>query len=176
MNHVWFTSDTHFGHKNALKLNNRPYSTIKEMEDDLIKKWNFLIRPQDIVYHLGDFCFRYDFGNNNIINIINSLNGKKHLIVGNHDKELLKYIEQNNINVFESIEYLKVIKYNKIKITLCHYPMMEWDGSHYGHIHLHGHCHGNRKYDLKNSMDVGVDCTDYYPVNLESVFKHFNKL
>lgn len=78
---IWFTSDTHFGHRNIIKFCNRPWNTVEEMDNALIENWNKVVKPEDIVFHLGDFAFAT---NGRWKEIINSLNGHIYLIVGNH--------------------------------------------------------------------------------------------
>jgi calcineurin-like phosphoesterase family protein len=79
---TFFTSDSHFGHKNILEYEKdaRPFKTIEEMNEKLIDNWNSVVGVKDIVYHLGDFAF----GQRNI-NIAGRLNGRKKLVMGNHD-------------------------------------------------------------------------------------------
>lgn len=79
---TWFTSDSHFGHKNILEYEPiaRPFSTLEEMHEVLIERWNSVVASQDIVYHLGDFAF----GRHNVA-IGSKLNGRKKLVMGNHD-------------------------------------------------------------------------------------------
>src|SRR5437762_1961140 len=82
MINTWFISDTHFGHKNILEYEkeSRPFTSIEEMHEAIIERWNSNIKPSDIVYHLGDFCFGKKH-----LEIAQSLNGKKRLVMGNHD-------------------------------------------------------------------------------------------
>ena len=82
-----YTSDNHIGHFNAIHLCNRPYKTIEEMNTDIIKKWNAKVKPEDDVYILGDMFFKYT-DIQQVKDILKTLNGKKHLIKGNHDKFL----------------------------------------------------------------------------------------
>lgn len=79
---VFFTSDHHFGHTNILKFCNRPFNSIDEMNEELIKRWNEKISPEDEVYHLGDFALTTS---EQFKEIINRLNGTIYLIVGNHE-------------------------------------------------------------------------------------------
>ena len=92
MINTFFTSDHHFGHQNILeyllKKESRPFSCLEEMHEVMIERWNSVVRCNDIVYHLGDFCF----GRKNI-SIGGRLNGKKKLIMGNHD-------------IYPSVDYL----------------------------------------------------------------------
>jgi hypothetical protein len=53
---VWFTSDTHFGHTNVIKYSGRPFADVNEMNEKLVLNWNAIVKPGDVVYHLGDFA------------------------------------------------------------------------------------------------------------------------
>ena len=78
---IYFTADTHFGHKAILQYCNRPFETINEMNEALINNWNSKVGPGDIVFHLGDFAFG---GSTIWKSILERLNGRKYLIIGNH--------------------------------------------------------------------------------------------
>ena len=89
MKEIWFTSDTHFNHENILKFESNKaekrgdnFSSMNHMNEMLIQNWNALIKPEDKVYHLGDVIMgsKSDFGK-----ILSRLNGKKRLVLGNHD-------------------------------------------------------------------------------------------
>jgi calcineurin-like phosphoesterase family protein len=93
---TFFIGDTHFCHKNILLFAGayRPGATVPEHDEILIHRWNSVVNPEDKVYHLGDFCF----GGWSNIAIAGRLNGRKHLIMGNHDhypsEEFLKYFDK----------------------------------------------------------------------------------
>lgn len=78
---IWFTSDLHFGHANILKFCNRPWETTDEMNADLIKNWNSVVKPDDLVFDLGDFAFA---SNSKWKDLLSQLNGHHYLILGNH--------------------------------------------------------------------------------------------
>ena len=84
--HIFFTSDTHFGHTNIMKYCKRPFETVEEMDQTIIDNWNSVVRPEDIVFHLGDFGF---CGSLRLREIVDQLNGKIYLITGNHDRKML---------------------------------------------------------------------------------------
>lgn len=157
---TFFTSDNHFGHKNILKFENRPFSTVEEMDEYMIKQWNNKVSNNDIVYILGDFSFYNKIKTNEILEM---LNGKKILITGNHDKSALECKYR-----FEYISPLHEIKINKINVVLCHYPMLKWNKSHYGSIQLHGHTHSNLM-GITNQYNVGVDINNLVPCELEEI-------
>lgn len=160
---VWICSDTHFGHESILKHCKRPFSSVKEMDDFIITKWNEKVEKQDHIYILGDFAF------NNHLKYINALRGKKHLIIGNHDS-----MNKECLNRFVSASDYKQIKYGGRFFELTHCPMRSWNDCYRGNIHLFGHCHGRIKtYNL--SFDVGIDTNGCDIYNMEEVLKMVNK-
>lgn len=164
MNNIWLTSDTHFGHKNIMRYCNRPFNSIEEHDAALIDNWNALVKPNDTVYHLGDFCFgtqEEDFNK-----YFKRLNGQIILIKGNHDKLAWKFRH----SFAASYDSYKEIRVDGQKVTLCHYSMLVWNCSHHGAFHLYGHSHGSLP-DNPNSLsfDCGVDCHDYRPISWERV-------
>lgn len=162
---VFFTSDTHYGHTNILKYSKRPFDDIEEMREAFIENWNSVVRPGDLVYHLGDFAFTTP---EEAANIARRLNGQKYLVFGNHDKRLRR--EVGFLNQWIWFKDFAEIKVSDQKIVLCHYPMLTWNQSHRGSWNLHGHCHGSLPPDNHaRRVDVGVDCWNYYPVSFEAL-------
>lgn len=161
---IFFTADTHFGHENILKYLNRPFDTVEEMDEHLIYQWNAVVKAKDTIYHLGDLSWRSP---GETMDILHRLNGKIHLIAGNHDKAIVKHLS----NCFESVSVLKEIKYQKQKITLCHYAMKIWRAAQQGAWHLYGHYHGVMPEDYYSfSRDIGVDnCKDFAPLSFERI-------
>lgn len=84
---VWFTSDTHFWHENIIRFCNRPFSSIQEMNEELIRRWNETVPEEGVVFHLGDFAFG---GAKEWNEVMFRLNGKIYLILGNHDMKQMK--------------------------------------------------------------------------------------
>ena len=71
---TWFTADTHFGHGNVIRYCERPFASVEEMDEVLIENWNYVIRPKDTIYHLGDFTLT---GKEKANDYFSSLNGRK---------------------------------------------------------------------------------------------------
>jgi calcineurin-like phosphoesterase family protein len=159
MNNLFFTADTHFDHANIIKYCNRPFSSLKEMNDSLIENWNHVVKPEDIVYFLGDFAFhRPEY-------FANVLNGHKRLVIGSHDKDLKSLYRPW---AFEEVSPLKEINVGGQSVTLCHYAMRRWLKSHYGAWHLYGHSHGNLP-PIGKSWDVGVDNNNFAPLSWQDI-------
>lgn len=158
----YVTSDLHFGHKNIIKYENRPFDSVENMDKSIIENWNKTVNDDDLVYILGDFSWYKGEETNKILN---QLKGKKILIIGNHDKNFLK---DNNFDktLFEEITNYKEIKYNKTKIIMFHYPIIDWNGKYQGSFLLYGHVHSMVNEDTKymekleekyNCLNVGID-------------------
>ena len=148
---TFFTSDSHFGHKNIIKHCNRPFASVEVMDEDLMARWNAVVSPEDTVYHLGDFSL---LSANKVSALLSRLHGTKHLIVGNHD----------------TVQGVAQINLEGYKIVLCHYPMREWPGMWRGALHLYGHVHGNMQ-PLPGSMDMCADVWGGNPVTLGQILK-----
>ena len=95
---IFFTSDLHFGHRNIIRLCNRPFSSIEEMDNLLIQNWNHKVNRNDTVYILGDLMFRNEKPPEEYLR---QLKGKKHLLVGNHDRQWIKACDLSQF--FESV-------------------------------------------------------------------------
>ncbi|MFW6855297.1 hypothetical protein ACODYM_28820 [Burkholderia gladioli] len=167
---IFFTSDTHFGHRKALDF--RAFPSVDDMDRYLIDNWNAVVQPGDTVYHLGDLSFhKLD----RTIEIVRQLRGQKHWIAGNHDKKLAK--ARGLSDLFVQVTPLHEIKVadpdaagGKQRIVLCHFPMLTWNAAHHGAWMLHGHSHGTLRHPhVMRLMDVGVDPNCLSPVSYESV-------
>lgn len=203
MKNIWFTADTHFGHRKIALYTKRYFclndkekellesSSIKAglnwktslestflMDDCLINKINELVKENDILWHLGDFCV--NLKNKNVAEIYrNRINCKNvFLISGNHDKEKTK-------SIFNEVFDYKEIKVFSKYIMLSHYAQVFWHKSHNGAWMLYGHAHGAAERWLEEtmperlSMDVGVDNVfkifgEYRPISFDEISKLFS--
>lgn len=161
-----FTSDCHYWHANIIKFCNRPFKTVEEMNEALIAKHNEVVDPEDKIWFIGDlfFCQAREAKS-----ILNRLNGRKHLILGNHDKMIRN--QRPVQDLFEAIyPDLHEESIDGVRVVMCHYPMLQWNQSHRGSFMLHGHCHGTCEYPrAARIMDVGVDSHRYSPVSWETI-------
>ena len=158
---VYYTSDLHVGHANVIKYCNRPYNNKEEMNEAIIEKWNSKASPGSVVYHLGDFCFWGTTRAAELKDYLLRLNGQIRIVWGNHDnhnlwyKMLDEYPElKGKVQILGDIAFPKI---NGQKIFMCHYPMISWNGKHYGAWHMFGHVHGTMPVTEGLSMDVGID-------------------
>lgn len=167
----YFTSDTHFGHNNIIKYCSRPFVDVDEMDRVLVDNINKVVRPRDVLYHLGDFAF----GDPEVY--LNKIKCENiHLIPGNHDKGI-----KHNWRIIKDLHNkgrLKLedpivdIKIARVKITMCHYPMSSWNCSKHRVLHLFGHAHGKPVYGQRpSSKDVGVDTNGYKPYSFEDIYR-----
>lgn len=164
---IYFTSDLHFSHKNIAKFcpTFRPYGTdIEKMDMALIDYWNAIVKPDDVVYNLGDVSFSHNL--KHIEKTLSQLNGQHHLILGNHDgviaahkEKFLNKLKNDGNPILSSVQnYLKLkLPEHKQTLVLFHYPINEWDGCHKGYYHLHGHIHDRVAQVQGRILNVGFD-------------------
>lgn len=159
MQDIYFISDMHFGHRNIIKYENRPFKNIKEMDASIIENWNSVVKKDDKVFVLGDISF---YNKEKTAEIIYSLNGYKILILGNHDNE-------RSLHWWKSVGFDEVINYPIIYdgfYMLSHEPMYLNENMPY--MNIHGHIH-NLKYESKQFFNVSVECIDYTPISFEKI-------
>lgn len=175
---IFFTSDLHFGHKNIIKFCNRPWKTTDEMDEALVENWNSVVGDNDIVFDLGDFAFAT---NGRWKELIQRLNGKHYLILGNHD--VTRWPGDKIMEMFERVEHQMIVKIDNRFVYLNHYPYLCYGGSWreasnsvwqlFGHVHSGPDCSGTDSDRLVNifpyQYDVGVDNNNYIPVSWERV-------
>ena len=137
----FYIADWHYDHKNILHFDNRPFLTVEEMNQELIRRWNEVVSPEDIVYVLGDmFWCKPKEG----IPVLDQLKGQKFLIKGNHDQANDAEFRKRFVKI---TEYLEVEDEGR-KIVLCHYPIPCFKNHFYGWYHLYGHVHTSFEYNM----------------------------
>lgn len=195
---VWFTSDTHFGHQNIIRYSNRPFSDVDHMNEEIIKRWNKLVSPEDTVFHLGDVALGQI---DKSLACVGRLNGHKILIDdGNHDRPFMSrgkakfdYWVERYAEVFQEIRPAGKLPWiDGTQVNVSHYPY-DGDGEHSkgdryaserledtGTVLIHGHTHAEwaqKEMDSRVSrskagslqIHVGQDAWHYKPVSLEQV-------
>lgn len=169
MSKVFFTSDQHFNHANIIKYNNRPFANSDEMNNAMIDRWNEVVDDGDVVYQLGDFTLGTT---RDAAHFISQLKGDIRFVHGSHDKWDLKkpLLYSRSLLTISHLGGLYAVRgVDELPIVLCHYAMLRWDRSHHGAFHLFGHSHGHLENPAPRSMDVGVDCTNFYPITFDEV-------
>lgn len=148
---IFFTSDTHFGSQRVLELSKRPFRDVNEMDWTMIERWNSVVKPNDVVYHLGDFGESWP---------AQYLNGKIRLILGNYERD-------GKTPIPPEVEVIDPGNY--IGYYLSHEP------SKIGHS-LFGHIHGRQMVKPWVGLDVGVDCHNFTPVPKEDADFYLNAI
>ena len=151
----FFSADFHLGHANIIKYCNRPFTSVEEMDEEIIKRFNSVVTSKDITIHAGDFtlakkeiAYKY----------VQRLNGQNIFLKGSHDY-WLKGTHHHEI-------WEKLI--DGTYVVVGHYSMRVWPRSHYGSFNLFGHSHGKLE-PIGKQWDVGVDTNDFYPYSFDQI-------
>lgn len=175
---IFFTSDLHFGHRNIIRFCNRPWGSLEEMDEGLVKNWNSVVGKDDIVFDLGDFAFA---SNGRWKEILSQLNGRHYLILGNHD--IQRFPGDKIMELFEDVQPQMLLQIDDRYVYLNHYPFLcyggSWRGPKNAVYQLHGHVHSGpnsagKDCDRLNNIfpyqyDVGVDNNNYKPISWQEV-------
>lgn len=189
---IFFTSDWHLGHANAIRLDNRPFRDLKHMHQVLINNYNSTVPKNGVCYFLGDI----GQGDKAVLrDLIGQLNGTKICVLGNHDSGVNSMYNLG----FDVVLNSAIIYVAGARVTLSHCPLRgvfredvtgmkggcdgdNWHGEHKhrplsvtdeGQFHLHGHIHspngGKSEKILGRQRDVGVPANGYRPVSISEI-------
>ena len=169
---TFITADTHFGHAEACTLFDRPFTDVQAMDAALIERFNALMGPDDVLYHLGDFVGGVAPLDEKVARARTAREamtvGSIVLVQGNHDAHKKKYRA-----IFDDVcDILSVNGWRggAERVVFSHYPLQCWQGNRHGALHCYGHAHG-RLEEFGRSTDVGVDCWKYGPVEVDRVLE-----
>ncbi len=180
---IYFTSDLHFCHDKPFLYEPRGFTNVEDMNRAIVKNWNSIVKFEDHVYILGDLMLK---DNDKGLDLLLSLNGHLHIILGNHDtstrEDLYRYIPS-----VEEVVWAKQIKWNGYTFFLSHYPTLTANGPakpdlKYNVINLYGHTHQKTNFwnECPYNYHVGLDSHNCTPVSAEQVIadiqEQINKL
>lgn len=184
---IYFTSDCHFGHANIIIYANRPFlgrndlipntniwvsekrkeKRCNEMNEEIIKRWNQKVKPEDLVYHLGDFSFK---GSNKALEWEGRLNGKIVHIVGNHDYN----------NGVKTLINVALMQFSNLEVLSQHHPpTIPREIPDYIDLVLCGHVHDHWKHKFIDGIpviNIGQDVWNFTPVSIDSIYKYYNEI
>lgn len=139
---IRYIADMHFDHADIIPYDNRPFDSAEEMNAAMIVRWNSVAGPDDLTWILGDFCA----GNaERWAGILGQLNGRKALILGNHDS---REAAETLRDCFEDIAEYREITDGDRHVVLCHYPLMAFRDQYFGWYHLYGHVHMSYEWNI----------------------------
>ena len=165
MPNTFLTSDSHFGEpQNRLDIMFRNFSSPEQHNQVIIDNWNQVVKPEDKVYHVGDFAYDKSLLTKDFVS---QLNGKITLIRGNHDTSPPALLKTLFYNVKDSI----LLTYGKYKFFVNHFPSR----GKKEYWNICGHVHSNWKVQ-KNMINVSVDVWQYTPIEISALPKVINAI
>lgn len=168
-----YISDLHFGHRAVIDFEPRPFFDVDEMDNALIYLWNSRVTKNDQIYVLGDFAFHnekpYSW-------YLKQLRGQKHLVIGNHDRKMLK--DDEAMSYFVSVDYYLEVTDCQKRIILSHYPICDWNNQHHGSYHIYGHIHNRTEEAFQymkqfdNALNAAACINNYTPSSLNELIRN----
>ena len=142
---IRYIADMHFDNDSIIAYDNRPFDSVEEMNEALIANWNRVVTdPEDLTWILGDFCAgdaaRWR-------ELLSRLNGRKALILGNHDDPGVLNSETVRTQLEDVAEYREILDKGR-HVVLCHYPILAFRDHYFGWYHLYGHVHASYEWNV----------------------------
>ena len=165
---IFVASDWHLNHNKPFIYKARGFKNVQEHNEEIIKRHNSIVLPDDIVYVLGDCSLGTSIEEN--IEYIKSMNGKKYLAIGNHDTDA-KIKAYKEANLFEDIQFAYRIRFKKYEYLMTHYPTLVSNGEGPKPIwNIHGHDHNFTIFhDYGHNYDVCMEAHNCYPISLDQI-------
>lgn len=170
---IYVTADTHIGHKSSFIYENRGFSSPEEHDSTMLEVLNSIVAPKDTLWILGDVCW------SDPIPFLSSLRCKSvNIVKGNHDRKLwapnTRIALPNTVHLYEN--QIVELVYKEQPITLCHYPMISWNKSHYNAWLLHGHVHHKTLPVTGKMLDVSPKIGHTRPYSFDELASIMNDL
>lgn len=172
---LWLTSDTHFCHDREFIYKPRGFSSVEESNEEIIQRWNSVIGPSDLVYHLGDVMLN---DNKKGIECLERLNGQIYVIRGNHDTNNRLNLYTEAKNVFDAGDCARILIHDGYHFYVSHYPTLTSNMDNGAPIkkhmiNLYGHTHQKTNFyqDQPFMYHVGLDSHNCYPVEINDIIK-----
>lgn len=164
---IWFCSDFHFGHDKKFVWQSRGFDSIEEMNNEIIRRYNLFIKPNDTVYILGDCIVKNDKVG---LECLSSLTGHKYLAYGNHDTDARLELYED-AKIFEDIQIGYRLRHGKYTFILSHYPMkMGKDKPKHPVWNLSGHTHKSNVIDGNDCIyNVCMDAHNCFPISIDQI-------
>ena len=182
MSRIFVMSDLHFNHDREFIYKARGFNTIEEMNETIIANINSVVKDDDELYILGDICL--GGGGSEVLAqnkaLIERLNGRIHIILGNHDTPQRIAMYTNCENVYSATEYATMLHYNGYHFYLSHFPTitgnLEKESLKKCTLNLFGHTHQTTNFyqDMPFMYHVGVDSHNCYPVLLDDIIEEMH--
>lgn len=154
INRTFMIGCTHFGHEKIIDFCGRPFRSVEDMDESLIRNWNRAVGRDDTVIILGDFSFH---PKDQTEQLRSRLNGNKVMVLGNHDDR----------RAFpDGVEYLEIRVESLPSIVLFHYPIQEWNGYYHGAVHFHAHTHSYEFETAPRCGCVGAEAVGFAPISV----------
>jgi calcineurin-like phosphoesterase family protein len=166
MSRIWFTSDCHFGHSNIIGYTNRPFKDVNHMNEELIKRWNHKVNPNDLVYHIGDFSFKSGVTRNIYED---RLNGTIVHILGNHDYN----------NSVKTLIVSAKMEFGNKRFLVQHRPPDKDTYVESFDAVLVGHVHNKWKHIFLNGVpiiNIGTDVWGFEPITIDTILKYYDRI
>lgn len=173
MTQMWWTSDQHFGHANIIRYCNRPFASVEEMDRELIRRWNTVVKPNDTTMVVGDFSFHKE---TQTAEILAQLHGEKVLVLGNHDRRKSHtYWYRVGFSEVCSVYHQWVEPFGLVLVKHIPTPYSAvWAVQVNGHVHdkWKRKCYGPNG---KVTVNVGVDQWNFTPISTQELVTFLRK-
>lgn len=172
MANIWLTSDLHFNHDKSFIWEARGFSSVQEMNEEQIARYNAFVEDEDIVYIAGDSMMGADM--NAGLELLKRLKGKKYLVIGNHDTDA-RIAAYKESGIFEDVQFAYRLKIKGRSYLVTHYPTITANGEDTRTVNLYGHTHQTTTHfeDRKYMYHIGVDSNNCFPVNLNDIVDYY---